>query len=85
MISRERLDEFKDKLKLITDSTLYYLEMSDKIIQEYENCDKTDIEKLEEYDRKLADVQGKILSEQRTQRLFEEEYSDVVEYLRSSE
>jgi len=64
---------------------LYYLEMSDKIIQEYDNCDQTDIEKLEEYDRKLADIQGKILSEQRTQRLFEEEYSDVVEYLRSSE
>jgi hypothetical protein len=59
--------------------------MSDKIIKEYDNCDQTDIEKLEEYDRKLADVQGKILSEQRTQRLFEEEYSDVVEYLRSSE
>ena len=59
--------------------------MSDKILEEYENCDRADIEKLEEYDRKLADVQGKILSEQRTQRLFEEEYSDVVEYLRSSE
>ena len=45
MISRERLDEFKDKLKLITDSTLYYLEMSDKILEEYENCDRADIEK----------------------------------------
>lgn len=85
MISRERLDEFKHKLDLIRESTEYYLKMSDQILREFDNCDQDNLELLEMYDKKMADIQGKIISEQRTQRRFEEEYSDVIEFIRDSE
>jgi hypothetical protein len=85
MISRERLDEFKHKLDLIRESTAYYIKMSDQILKEFDNCDQHNFELLELYDKKMADIQGKIVSEQRTQRRFEEEYSDVIEFLQDSE
>ena len=85
MISRERLDEFKHKLDLIRESTAYYVKMSDQILREFDNCDQDNLELLKMYDKKMADIQGKIVSEQRTQRRFEEEYSDVIEFIRDSE
>ena len=85
MISRERLDEFKHKLDLIRESTAYYIKMSDQILREFDNCDQDNLELLQMYDKKMADIQGKIISEQRTQRRFEEEYSDVIEFIRDSE
>ena len=85
MISRERLDEFKHKLDLIRESTAYYVKMSDQILREFDNCDQDNLELLKMYDKKMADIQGKIVSEQRTQRRFEEEYSDVIEFLQDSE
>ena len=75
MISRERLDEFKHKLDLIRESTAYYLKMSNQILREFDNCDQDDLELLKMYDKKMADIQGKIISE----------YSDVIEFIRASE
>ena len=59
--------------------------MSDQILKEFDNCDQHNLELLQLYDKKMADIQGKIVSEQRTQRRFEEEYSDVIEFLQDSE
>ena len=66
--------------------------MSDKLIEEVDiihadndNLTTDQLIKLEELDKQLEVVQGKILSEQKTQEKFEEEYKDVIEYLHADD
>tara|TARA_R100001230_G_C5480408_1_gene31796 strand:+ start:160 stop:441 length:282 start_codon:yes stop_codon:yes gene_type:complete len=91
-VSKKRLEEFKEKLTIIMKSTAHYCEMSDKLIEEVDiihadndNLTTDQLIKLEELDKQLEIVQGKILSEQKTQEKFEEEYKDVIEYLHADD
>lgn len=91
-INKKRLDDFRTKLDTIMKSTTHYCEMSDRLLEEFDivGADNEDLtpemlDKLEDLDRQMSVVQGKILSEQRTQETFEEEYSDVIEYLNSND
>lgn len=91
-ISKERLEEFKAKLNVIMQSTTHYCEMSDKLLEQVDilhadNASLTtaNIEELNDLDKQLEIVQGKILSEQKTQEKFEEEYKDVIEYLHADD
>ena len=59
--------------------------MSDQIRKGFDSCEQHKLELVVLYDKKMADIQGKIVAEQRTQRRFEEEYSDVIEFLQDSE
>ena len=91
-INKKRLDDLKTQLNIIMKSTTHYCEMSDKLLEEFDivraGSEETTPEmlaKLEDIDKQMSIVQGKILSEQKTQEKFEEEYSDVIEYLHSDD
>ena len=91
-INKKRLDDFRTQLNIIMKSTTHYCEMSDKLLEEFDivradNEDPTPdvLYKLQALDKQMSITQGKILSEQKTQEKFEEEYSDVIEYLNSND
>ena len=91
-INKKRIGEFKAKLDIIMKSTSHYCEMSDKLVEEFDmlradNEDPTPdvLYKLQALDKQMSITQGKILSEQKTQEKFEEEYNDVIEYLHKND
>ena len=91
-INKKRLDDFRTQLNIIMKSTTHYCEMSDKLLEEFDivraDSEETTpemLDKLEDLDKQMSVIQGKILSEQKTQEKFEEEYNDVIEYLHKND